>query len=751
MPAEDKDRKKPASTSSTESQAYGSTLVSGSGPAREEQGDQGPAWGHATTIPPVAPEILEGRTVIKERFVLEELLGFGGMGTVYKARDLRKVEAQDRDPWVAVKLLNDELKKHPAALISLQREARRSQILTHPNIVKVFDFDRDGEIVFMTMELLRGLDLKHHIREHPLGLEKKEVVPITRQMGEALQHAHDNGIIHADFSPKNVFLTERGEAKVVDFGIAQAIAVADAKVAASEQTVFDPATLGGVTPGYASFEQLTGKEPVPADDVFALGCVVYQLLCGDHPHQEKTAVEAVSMQIHPRRTDKLSGKQWRALQKAMALLREERYPTVVEFLEDFAPRANPATRPTAIAAGIVLAIVAAGAYQAYSTYREKQTRNAELLAQQKDLVTSRERLEQEQARKSQQTARELERINREYLALAEVLIASDQHDEAEKYLEQVRASMPGHPGLSTVQSLLEQSRVAHQQRIVSQQEVRLEIDHLLEKIQTDIAQGKLVRPFDDSAYSAYQKIIALEPDNVQARTVLQRLVQLHLDGLDRSLRFGELQDAAVWLNDLATIAPGNQNLSRFRSELERAVAVQRKRDNRIKSLLRQANSLTGEGSAERRRDIYLQILELEALNPEAMKGLERARAEFAQAEQRLHEQAQQDARALLQHAVDLFDKRPVEAANYRRAHEYLLAAQKKSPGLTEVDVLIEQLPQRYIQTIEGRIAAKEYEKADEFVQAAIVLAPQNTSLLRLKEELAELARQKEPPVLPSSF
>jgi len=134
-----------------------------------------------------------------------------------------------------------------------------------------------------------------------------------------------------------------------------------------------------------------------------------------------------------------------------------------------------------------------------------------------------------------------------------------------------------------------------------------------------------------------------------------------------------------------------------------------------------------------------------------MKGLERARAEFAQAEQRLHEQAQQDARALLQHAVDLFDKRPVEAANYRRAHEYLLAAQKKSPGLTEVDALIEQLPQRYIQTIEGRIAAKEYEKADEFVQAAIVLAPQNTSLLRLKEELAELARQKEPPVLPSSF
>ena len=104
--------------------------------------------------------------VLKNRFVLEEVLGVGGMGIVYKARDLLKVEANDRDPYIAIKVLSDEFKSHPEAFISLQRESRKSQRIAHPNIVNVHDFDRDGDIVFMTMEYMDGKPLDSLIRQY---------------------------------------------------------------------------------------------------------------------------------------------------------------------------------------------------------------------------------------------------------------------------------------------------------------------------------------------------------------------------------------------------------------------------------------------------------------------------------------------------------------------------------------------------------------------------------------------------------
>jgi len=90
--------------------------------------------------------------LLKNRFVLEDVLGVGGMGVVYKAKDLLKVEAKDRDPYVAIKVLSDEFKTHPEAFISLQRESKKAQHIANHNTVKVYDFDRDGDVVFMTME-----------------------------------------------------------------------------------------------------------------------------------------------------------------------------------------------------------------------------------------------------------------------------------------------------------------------------------------------------------------------------------------------------------------------------------------------------------------------------------------------------------------------------------------------------------------------------------------------------------------------
>ena len=129
--------------------------------------------------------------VLKERFVLEEVIGSGGMGVVFKALDLRKQEAKDKDPYVAIKVLNSDFRNNPVSFIALQRETKKAQTLSHPNVVTVYDFDRDGDHVFMTMEYLRGQPLYRFIKDNcRKGLPFKCAWPIIRGMGEALAYAH---------------------------------------------------------------------------------------------------------------------------------------------------------------------------------------------------------------------------------------------------------------------------------------------------------------------------------------------------------------------------------------------------------------------------------------------------------------------------------------------------------------------------------------------------------------------------------
>ncbi|RMD66157.1 serine/threonine protein kinase, partial [Candidatus Parcubacteria bacterium] len=161
--------------------------------------------------------------ILKNRFVLEKLIGRGGMGAVFKARDLRKEEARDREPFVAVKVLSGDIRNYPDAFIALQREAKKAQKLAHPNIVIVYDFDRDGGTAYMTMELLEGESLADIIRRHPHGLPLKEALPIIRGIVEGLDYAHRQGIVHADLKPSNVYVTRSGVVKVLDFGIARVL------------------------------------------------------------------------------------------------------------------------------------------------------------------------------------------------------------------------------------------------------------------------------------------------------------------------------------------------------------------------------------------------------------------------------------------------------------------------------------------------------------------------------------------------
>lgn len=276
-------------------------------------------------------------SLLKGRFQLERELGRGGMGVVYLARDARKVEARDRDPWLAVKVLSDEFRRHPDALVALQREARRSQQLGHDNIVRVYDFDKDGAIVFMTMEYVDGQDLRTLIREQAFdGMPMARAWPLIEGMAGALRRAHASGIVHSDFKPGNVMVTAQGVPKVFDFGIARA--GKHAVDVAGEQTVFDAASLGALTPAYASLEMLRGQPPTPADDVYALGCVCFELLGGRHPYDKASAEVALREGRRPPALRGLGRRPYRALCAAVALPADKRLANVDALLEGLRPR-----------------------------------------------------------------------------------------------------------------------------------------------------------------------------------------------------------------------------------------------------------------------------------------------------------------------------------------------------------------------------------------------------------------------------
>lgn len=274
--------------------------------------------------------------ILNGRFVLEERIGTGGMSSVYKALDRRKLEADDRNPYVAVKVLNLEFRARPDSLIALQREAKKSQSLAHPNIVRVYDFDRDGTTVYMTMEYLAGEPLAKILRSPNFtGLGQTEAMRILEAIGSALTFAHDNCIVHADFKPGNVILTSTGQVKVIDFGIARAFQRPDE--ADQEATRFDPGTLGALTPTYASPEMLEHQEPDPRDDIYALACITYEMLTGRHPFGRMQATEARDGGLELERRPKLSRRQYKALKSALAFDRQMRTPSVRQFLNDIRP------------------------------------------------------------------------------------------------------------------------------------------------------------------------------------------------------------------------------------------------------------------------------------------------------------------------------------------------------------------------------------------------------------------------------
>ncbi len=281
--------------------------------------------------------------VLNRRFVIESVLGRGGMGVVYRALDLRKQEAGDSEPHVALKVLSGHFRHDPRMATALQREARKAQRLAHPNVTTVYDFDRDGNMVYITMEEMSGQPLDELIADHPEGLVRERVAPIILGAAQGLAYAHSKGVVHADFKPSNVFLTKAGDTRILDFGIARAAPAAwldDGEITRDpgEATRFVTGELSALTPAYAALEMFAGLEAHPADDVYALAIVIYKLLTGGHPYQGLPAPEAQKRNLVPKRPKGLRRHQWGTLRRGLAFERQQRPADAGEFLRGWKGR-----------------------------------------------------------------------------------------------------------------------------------------------------------------------------------------------------------------------------------------------------------------------------------------------------------------------------------------------------------------------------------------------------------------------------
>ncbi len=205
-------------------------------------------------------------------------LGAGGMGEVYRARDTRL----GRD--VALKVLPEAYTRDPQRMARFEREAKVLASLNHANIASIYGLEESGTSRALVMELVEGPTLADRIKQGPIPLE--EALPMAKQVAEALEYAHERGIIHRDLKPANVKVTPEGQVKVLDFGLAKALeAETSEEEVQNSPTLSAAATQEGVllgTAAYMSPEQARGKRADRRADIWAFGCVLYEMLTGKH-------------------------------------------------------------------------------------------------------------------------------------------------------------------------------------------------------------------------------------------------------------------------------------------------------------------------------------------------------------------------------------------------------------------------------------------------------------------------------------
>ena len=275
-----------------------------------------------------------GQTISHYRIV--EQLGAGGMGVVFKAQDSRLERA------VALKFLPEQLAQQPQALERFRREARAASALNHPGICTIYDIGEQDGRAFIAMEFIDGETLRSHI--HGKALPAEELLELGIQIAEALDAAHAEGIIHRDIKPANIFVTKRGRAKVLDFGLAKlvpkGVAIADADSGGDTSTSTSIAGIISGTPSYMSPEQVRGDALDARTDIFSLGLVLYEMATGRQAFGSGTGgaiIEAVLTRppvsvrsINPEIPPALEA----IIEKALHKDREQRYQHAADLLAD---------------------------------------------------------------------------------------------------------------------------------------------------------------------------------------------------------------------------------------------------------------------------------------------------------------------------------------------------------------------------------------------------------------------------------
>lgn len=273
------------------------------------------------------PEVLGGR------YKIERLLGVGGMGAVYRARDLLREQFGDPEPYVAVKTLSDDFAEYPDANALLYSEFALTARLNHPHVVRLFGFEVDvpSQRAFLTLELLKGLTLDQLLSERPDGLPWSELQEIAIALLDALSYSHSLGVLHGDLKPSNVMLAEDG-LRLFDYGLGQPV---EGLLPGLPRLCRNRFTAW--TPRYAALELLDGAALTAAADVYALACVLYELASGRHPFRRQSAKQARAMELDKQlqRPEQLPAHCWPALRTALAFEEAQRGISCAQLLEVF--------------------------------------------------------------------------------------------------------------------------------------------------------------------------------------------------------------------------------------------------------------------------------------------------------------------------------------------------------------------------------------------------------------------------------